>query len=145
MTKSSFVTVGAGHHHQPWYSWEQCPATSHSGGRYYDHARNAHIELSSVEVVGPSSTCQLADLPESRHGHAASRLGDSVVVCGGLSGRHIHERWEYTSVFVRRGRDKGIRRSSSLKKHHLASLLNSTENCFLVFFFVGKGWIFLSF
>jgi len=64
------------------------------GGRYYDHARNAHIELSSVEVVGPgnSGTCQVADLPESRHGHSAVRLGDSVVVCGGLSGRHIHER-----------------------------------------------------
>ena len=45
-----------------------------------------------MEVVGPSHTCQLTDLPESRHGHAAVRLGDSVVVCGGLSGRHIHER-----------------------------------------------------
>ena len=62
------------------------------GGRYYDHSRSAHIELSSVEVVGPSSTCQLADLPESRHGHSAVRMGDSVLVCGGLSGRHIHER-----------------------------------------------------
>ena len=37
---------------------------------------------------------QVADLPESRHGHSAVRLGDSVVVCGGLSGRHIHERWD---------------------------------------------------
>jgi len=64
------------------------------GGRYYDHGRNAHIELSSVEVVGPSGTCQVADLPESRHGHSAVRLGDNVVVCGGLSGRHIHERKE---------------------------------------------------
>ena len=36
---------------------------------------------------------QVADLPESRHGHSAVRLGESVVVCGGLSGRHIHERW----------------------------------------------------
>ena len=45
-----------------------------------------------MEVVGPSHTCQLTDLPESRHGHAAVRLGDTVVVCGGLSGRHIHER-----------------------------------------------------
>ena len=35
---------------------------------------------------------QVADLPESRHGHSAVRLGESVVVCGGLSGRHIHER-----------------------------------------------------
>jgi len=64
------------------------------GGRYYDHTRNAHIELSSVEVIGPSSTCLLPDLPESRHGHSAARLGDNVVVCGGLSGRHIHERRE---------------------------------------------------
>ena len=68
-----------------------------------------------MEVVGPgaSGTCQVsntyyhhqvllsityhrvqvADLPESRHGHSAVRLGESVVVCGGLSGRHIHERW----------------------------------------------------
>ena len=36
----------------------------------------------------------MADLPESRHGHAAVRMGDNVVVCGGLSGRHIHERKE---------------------------------------------------
>jgi len=64
------------------------------GGRYYDHTRNAHIELSSVEVIGPSSTCLLPDLPESRHGHSAARLGDQVLVCGGLSGRHIHERRE---------------------------------------------------
>lgn len=64
------------------------------GGRYYDHARNAHIELSSVEVIGPSSTCLLPDLPESRHGHSAARVGDQVLVCGGLSGRHIHERRE---------------------------------------------------
>ena len=65
---------------------------SYPGGRYYDHARNAHIELSSVEVIGPSSTCLLPDLPESRHGHSAAKLGDQVLVCGGLSGRHIHER-----------------------------------------------------
>jgi len=64
------------------------------GGRYYDHTRNAHIELSSVEVIGPSSTCLIPDLPESRHGHSAARLGDQVLVCGGLSGRHIHERRE---------------------------------------------------
>ena len=96
MTKFSFVTVRAAQSttatsHAVIFM-RLCPVTSHSGGRYYDHARNAHIELSSVEVVGPSSTCQLTDLPESRHGHAAVRLGDSVVVCGGLSGRHIHER-----------------------------------------------------
>ena len=42
----------------------------------------------------PCMLRQVADLPESRHGHSAVRLGDSVVVCGGLSGRHIHERWE---------------------------------------------------
>ena len=89
MTKFSFVTVGAEHRCDIHENNVQQPP---SGGRYYDHARNAHIELSSVEVVGPASTCQLADLPESRHGHAAVRLGDSVVVCGGLSGRHIHER-----------------------------------------------------
>ena len=37
-----------------------CPC--YSGGRYYDHTRNAHIELSSVEVVGPgaSGTCQVS-------------------------------------------------------------------------------------
>ena len=36
--------------------------TLYLGGRYYDHARNAHIELSSVEVVGPgnSGTCQVS-------------------------------------------------------------------------------------
>ena len=69
-----------------------------SGGRYYDHTRNAHIELSSVEVIGPSSTCLLPDLPESRHGHSAARLGDNVVVCGGLSGRHIHERYTFVTM-----------------------------------------------
>ena len=36
-----------------------CETQIFSGGRYYDHSRNAHIELSSVEVVGPGGgTCQ---------------------------------------------------------------------------------------
>ena len=134
-----------------WYSWEQCPATSHSGGRYYDHARNAHIELSSVEVVGPSSTCQLADLPESRHGHAATRLGDSVVVCGGLSGRHIHERWEHGGL-IRQGRaDRELswfwgkmREPGGAHYRSTIWLLSLTplKTVFLCFF-GGEIWIFL--
>jgi len=62
------------------------------GGRYLDHGRQSHVELSSVEVIGPRGGCRIPDMPEPRHGHTAGVVGNNVYVCGGLSGKHIHER-----------------------------------------------------
>ena len=44
-------------------------------------------------MVGPRGVCRVADMPEPRQGHTAGVLGDTVYVCGGTSGKHIHERW----------------------------------------------------
>lgn len=44
-------------------------------------------------MIGPRGVCRVADMPEPRQGHTAGVLGDTVYVCGGTSGKHIHERW----------------------------------------------------
>ncbi|XP_071744613.1 uncharacterized protein [Lepeophtheirus salmonis] len=62
-----------------------------AGGVYRNLTTQLNVPLSSVEIVGPTGSCEISPLPEPRQSLSVVRVGNSVFACGGF---YIYERTE---------------------------------------------------
>ena len=54
------------------------------GGQYFNASSRLYDVVAQVEVVGPRGSCQLPPLPSPLYALTATRVGETVVACGGF-------------------------------------------------------------